>query len=77
MSIKDITVNIEIVDNVVYLYVDRIGYPMALDEFMDITKNGLSDKRILLYNAAINAGLSGAATPVEVLSALKGKMLKG
>ena len=77
MAIKDITVNIEIVDNVVYLYVDRIGYPMALDEFMDITKNGLSDKRILLFNAAINAGLSGARTQTEVLAALKAKTLKG
>jgi len=77
VAIKDIPINLEISGDVIYLYVDNIGYPMALNEFMDIVKNGLSDKRILLYNAAINAGLSGALTQVEVLSALKGKMLKG
>ena len=77
VAIKDIPVNLEISGEVIYLYVDRIGYPMALDEFMEISKNGLSDKRILLYNAAINAGLSGARTQTEVLSALKAKTLKG
>ena len=77
MAIKDIPVNLEISGDVIYLYVDRIGYPMALDEFMEISKNGLSDKRILLYNAAINAGLSGAVNTVDVLAVLKGKTLKG
>ena len=77
MAIRDVPINLEISGDVIYLYVDRIGYPMALDEFMEISKNGLSDKRILLYNAAINAGLSGAVNTVDVLAVLKGKTLKG
>ena len=77
MAIKDIPIDIEIVGETVYLTVDRIGYPMPLDEFLRIAKHGIEDGRVLLTNAAINAGLSGATTVETVLIALKGKLLKG
>lgn len=75
--IENIPINLEVVDGIVYLTVDRIGHPMPLDEFMAVVKNGVTDGRVLLYNAAINAGLSGAKTPDDVLTLLKGKALKG
>ena len=77
MAIKDIPINLEISGDVIYLYVDNIGYPMPLDEFLRIAKHGIEDGRVLLTNAAINAGLSGATTVETVLIALKGKLLKG
>lgn len=75
--IKDIPIDLEIIGETVYLTVDRIGTPMPLDEFLSVMENGITDPRVLLCNAAINAGLSGAKTPEEVIAVLKNKTLKG